>query len=153
MCEWCGNIAPQYWVLTLRQRSSHIVWMVWQHHSRMLGIDIRTTFQQHCLNIVARSLPKVGDQHRDNNQTMWYECRGNVTSYCWRLMLGQHSSNVVYQHWSLTLYQHCCAMLYLVAIDPEHPQASLHWNSHIYSHFWVLPPTTALELMGRWWWL
>ena len=150
-CGWmlpqhCVKIVPmlyQHW-LRLYQRCGNVVWTLWQHRSPTLVTDVETTFRQCYVNVVATSLPSVGERCWDKIQATLCECCGNVALQHWELLLRQCSGNIVYQCWSptlnqcwsptlyqccsLTLYQHCCPILYLVIWGPE-------WQSHKHLNF------------------
>ena len=92
--ECCGNVAHRHWWPMLRQRSDNVAWTLWQCHSPMLVTNIEAMFRQCCMNVVAMSLPNVGDRWWDNILAMLREHCGNVTPYQ-GLMLRQCSDNTM----------------------------------------------------------
>ena len=96
LCEHCGNVAPQHW--------GHIA----------------TTFRQHCMNIVAMSLPNVWNRCWDNvqasQQWMLCQCRSPML----RNTVGKRSGNT-----ERTFSQYWCPTVYLVVLGPER---QLHVN-------------------------
>ena len=59
MCHNKANSGPELTcLLRLPQRSRNIAWML-SHQSPTLGTNVETTFPQHCLNVVSKSVPTL----------------------------------------------------------------------------------------------
>ena len=93
----CVRVAFQWWWPTLRQCSGNNVWTLWQRRSPTLVTDVETIFRQHFVNVMATSLPNIGDRHWDNIQATLPKHCLIVAPQCWGLILRQWLGNIVYQ--------------------------------------------------------
>ena len=141
----CTNVLWTLWrshfptlVSNFRQLSGNDVWTLCQHRYPMLGTDVETIFKQHYVNAVAVSLPNNGDQDSDNVQTMLCEIVAILLQQCW--------DNV-----QATLCNIVPMLVPKSALVFLGPEWQFKFEIHIQKHFWVIPPTTAVQMTSRWW--